>query len=300
MNQNKEVLSFIDDQLAQWPEVRERFGRLTDIRSKTLSMYGMDIAVQYNPDRARSAFAPVDSASVGKRPCFLCPENRPEEQISLPWKNYQILINPYPILPKHLTIASNIHEPQRIEDRISDMLALAKHLEGFLVLYNGPQSGASAPDHLHFQAAEAEHLPVEKLMTAITMHDSLFLDKDGGVFDGIWFWSFYIFAWSFDPEILCRMFPDICKGYKPLQQGAGEPKMNIYCRYVNNIWQLHIIPRRKHRPDCYFAEGDAQMIVSPGAIDMGGLIITPREEDFNRFTISDAEQIYRETGFADD
>ncbi len=293
------ITSFIDEQLAQWPEARAYSDDLTKVSSKYPIVNGIPVQVQYNPAREGSTMAKVDTKSIKKRPCFLCTRNRPKEQISLSWKTYHILLNPYPILPLHLTIATQKHLPQAIRGKIGDMLELSKLLEGFIVWYNGPQSGASAPDHFHFQAVEAGHTPLEKIMDNWMRLPASSISGKVALRENISFSGTQLLLSGYEQKALCNVFMKIYQMLIDEQAVDKEPKMNVFCRYTHRLWQLQIIPRRAHRPKCFFAEGDAQLLISPGAIDMAGIIITPREKDFEWVTSEDIEQIYKEVAIFD-
>ncbi len=287
MISNSEISSFLDRQWELWPEARSHFDDLKRLFIKKMQISGIEVQVQFNPKRAFSTHAKVDNLSVSRRPCFLCVENRPSGQIDVPWKNYSILINPYPILPYHLTIADKMHVGQTIDGRITDMLALAKYLDGFLVLYNGSRCGASAPDHFHFQAVEKGYTALEQMADRLFTHEKAIQLEIAG-FSGRQIW-----LTGNDTDEISSCFGEIYKKYQ--RKGSDdEPMMNIFCRYTDNLWQLCMIPRRKHRPDCYFAEGDTQMLISPGALDMAGVVVTSRKNDFDRISSSELEQIYRE------
>lgn len=290
--ENGNILSFIGRQLSAWPEVRLRFDGLPHILYKTLTVNGTPVKVQFNPLRVRSATAKTDTQSVSSRLCFLCSGNRPARQISMPWKNCQILVNPYPVLPSHLTIADNGHTPQTIAGRMSDMLALSRLLTGFVVLYNGPRCGASAPDHFHFQAVEAGHTALEQTMykwaaRAVRSPWKTVEKTEGNNFSG-----YQILLSGSDMESLCSAFGEIYQRYA--SSGNEEPGMNIVCRYISGTWQLQVIPRIRHRPGCFFAESGAQLLVSPGVLDMAGILVTSRASDFDRITASVVDQIYHE------
>lgn len=284
IRQPDKVFSLIDRQLVLWSGARLRFGQLDGVLYKSLMVNGVEIRLQFNPERIRSTTAQVDAPAVKCRQCFLCSENRPPDQMYLPWKNYQILVNPYPILPRHLTVVSVRHLPQIILPRIADMLDLARFLEGFLVFYNGAQCGASAPDHFHFQAVEAGHTPLERLMEG---YDA---EKTDMGFSG----RLHYFSGE-KKTALCSAFRTMCRKHENFPD--AEPMMNVFCRYVHGIWEMTVIPRRKHRPDCYYGTGDAQILVSPGALDMAGVVVTARECDFRKLTAENLGQIYRETGY---
>lgn len=259
--------------------------------------------VQFNAARVRSSAAKVDAASIAQRPCFLCKENRPATQASKDWRGrYEILENPYPIFPQHLTIPTYEHRPQTMVGRMGDMLALAKDLSDFTVFFNGARCGASAPDHMHFQAGSrhfmliedqwqeriGEHLAVVgqarlHLMADDPRNTLLMIAEDEG--DA---------ALLFEKVMLA-----LGKTYAPALTGTpsnleGEPMVNVLCYYDGGQWFTFIFPRTKHRPSCYFAEGDEQMVISPAAVDLGGVFITVREEDFERLDAIKLEHIIRE------
>ncbi|MDR1673709.1 MAG: DUF4922 domain-containing protein [Bacteroidales bacterium] len=282
--QSDKIFPFIDKQLASWSEGRLRFGQLNDVLYKSLTVNGVEVKIQFNPERVRSATAQVTATAIKRRQCFLCRKNRPPDQMYLSWRNYQILVNPYPILPRHLTVASARHQPQFILSRVTDMLDLTRFLEGFLVFYNGAQCGASAPDHFHFQAVEAGHTPLERLM------DGYATEKTTGMgFSG----RLHYFSGK-KKSILRDTFETVCREYE--NSPDAEPMMNVFCRHMHGIWELTVIPRLKHRPECYCGVGDAQMLVSPGALDMAGIVVTARECDFRKLAAENLTQIYRETG----
>jgi ATP adenylyltransferase/5',5'''-P-1,P-4-tetraphosphate phosphorylase II len=292
-----DIRAFIDKQLAQWPEAQMCHDDLARIRAKTLLVNGIKIKVQYNPARERSTTAKTDAASVKNRPCFLCPANRPKEQIAMPWEAYNILVNPYPILPRHLTVATKKHVPQSIPGKIPDMLDLAKSLDGFIILYNGPQCGASAPDHFHFQAVESGHTPIERAVDYwIRTPASSILGKVA-IREKLSFSGIHLLMSGHNPKEISDVFTKIYQTMISRQYITDEPKMNIICRYTKKLWHLLLIPRTRHRPDRFYAEGDAQILISPGTIDMAGVIVTPRESDFEQVTSTDIERIYKEVAF---
>ncbi|MDR1864652.1 MAG: DUF4922 domain-containing protein [Bacteroidales bacterium] len=292
------VVRFIESQLSSWKEVRDRFEHLHHLHYRQLLVNRANIKLQFNSLRVRSTMAKTDCASVESRPCFLCAGNRPAEQIFWEWNGYRVLVNPYPILPKHLTLADSRHVPQSIAGRIADMLAWTQWLNeplpenepGFFVFYNGAKCGASAPDHFHFQAVEAGHTPLEQHLAGRSTNAGAPLKTCETGFSGR-----LILLTGNRAETLCDAFADV---YRQCRNASEEePMMNIFCRYANGVWQMAVIPRRKHRPDCYFAAGDSGMLISPGALDMAGIVVIVRESDFNRITSADMEQVYGEVGF---
>lgn len=242
---------------------------------------------QYNPTRIRSSAAKTDAASIAKRPCFLCKENRPPEQESIDWRGkYELLQNPFPIFPQHLTIPTYEHIPQRMKGRFGDMLALAKDLPAYTIFYNGPQCGASAPDHMHFQAGTRRFMPIEQEWQerigehlAVCGHARLHIMAN-------------------DPRNTLVMIAedeaDAVSLFEKICESLPKPMINVLCYYENNQWFTFIFPRTKHRPACYFASGDEQMIISPASVDIGGVFITAREQDFERLDSTLLEGILQE------
>lgn len=277
-----------EEQLAEWPLAAANYKALDNVELKEFELSGMPIKVQFNPARAVSSSAKVDTASVKARKCFLCGENRPAEQRGIIWQDkYVILVNPYPIFRQHLTIPDLTHTDQRIDGRIADMMQLAYELEGYTVFYNGPHCGASAPDHMHFQAG-SNGLMTIKDATMRTLHSIVAEEKSGAVrlslSERLPFPFFVIDA---TPEDGAEMFGRL---YRSLPEDGEEPMMNILCyRTVGGVRTI-VVPRKRHRPSFYGTEGDGCMMISPASVDVGGVIITPRAQDFKKI---DAETVKR-------
>jgi ATP adenylyltransferase/5',5'''-P-1,P-4-tetraphosphate phosphorylase II len=266
-----------------------RVGTLT----KTFEVGNCRYNVQFNPARIISSAAKIDPEAIRERKCFLCPDNLLPEQKAVPFKeNYIILVNPFPIFPRHLTIPDIQHVDQRILPRIGDMLDLAEALDDLIIFYNGPQCGASAPDHVHFQAGNKGFLPIENEWK---------YNKAGKVVDnGKAFLSFLddapratlvIEAESKDDAV--ALFKTVYDSME-LKSGDDEPMMNVLVWYEERKWIVCIFPRELHRPSCYHSEGDANILISPASIDMGGVFITPLEKDFNKITAGDIHEILSE------
>lgn len=284
--------SFFHRQLEVWPSAGQRFADLNGVETKPLGA----IKAQFNPARMVSTGAKVDKRTLAKRPCFLCAKNRPEEQMVREFNaQFDILVNPFPILPLHFTIASRSHELQKIEGRLGDMLEFIDMYPDVLIFYNGPKCGASAPDHLHFQAGTREVLPAFGQWTRLeTTADVLLSGRNG---------SSVLYAKGYVSPLLAitartmEDSRDLFKViYRALPSAADdiEPMMNIVAWKEKERFILLVFPRHKHRPDCYSAEGEAQFMVSPGAIDMSGLLVMPRKEDFDRITPVRAAAILNE------
>lgn len=267
---------FFSAQLEAWPAAAAAYRNLEQVLVRTIDVDGAEVRLQCNPARAVSTDAKVDSASIAARRCFLCSDARPAEQMSLAVLDgkYELLVNPYPIFNPHFVIAERKHLPQQIADRLADMVSLAERMPGFSLFYNGAKCGASAPDHQHFQAVHSDELPVWKNI----------YDADAVVPGN----PIRIAAPC--AQTLLKDMEDAL-GMLP---GDPEPDVNIFVRADGGCYKGVIYPRRAHRPSCYFAEGDERVAVSPGAIDMAGVIVTPREEDFAKLDAGMVKKIYQE------
>lgn len=293
----REAVDFFDRQLKSWPLAQQNVAALREVKVKVLETELVALAVQFNPARIVSTGARIDKKTIAERPCFLCSTNRPAVQESLPLLDgrYELLVNPFPILPLHFTLPSTVHEPQRIRQTYIDMMHMAEQLTGLFLFYNGPRCGASAPDHLHFQAGRRAVVPLERDFNRFYRPQS--------TTDGIYVLSNYcVEAWCIvagSAEESERLFLSLYDRL-PMDVESGEPMMNLLAWFeeADKQWVSIVIPRTKHRPACYTADGDAQCLVSPGALDMAGLIITPRKEDYDRMTADKAVGILQEVGKA--
>lgn len=285
--------ALVREQLSSWPAAERSYLALKDVRVKDVDCGGIRYRVQFNPARIVSSAAKVDAKSVKERRCFLCRENRPAEQKGLAFADrYEILVNPFPIFPRHLTIPDVNHVPQAIEGRMADMLLLAESLPGYVVFYNGPQCGASAPDHAHFQAGNKGFLPIEEYCrraqrVIVAEHGKAALYTIGDSPRNT------LVIESHDMEAAVSLFTTI---YECMDRpaDAAEPMMNIVAWHENGRWTVCIFPRHRHRPACYFATDDSNMLISPASVDMGGVFITPREEDFLRIEADHISAILKE------
>ncbi len=277
-------------QLTQWDAVIKNYGNLTHVASRVVELGDSSIALQYNPERLRSSSANIDEASLKARPCFLCSENQPLEQESVLWENrYKIQVNPYPIFSRHLTISAVEHTPQRIAGRLVDMMLLARDLEDYVVFYNGPQCGASAPDHMHFQAGLRKELPICDELFAANIR--LFDANNQGIFGAVTSLGRPVFYIETMSTALGEMWFDSLLNELPVKNGHVEPMVNILCWHNNGSWCIAVFPRRKHRPACY-GTGEDQFVLSPASVDMGGLWAVAREEDYKNLTLHDVTIIY--------
>ena len=290
--------NFINRQIEEWDLCRKNHEALDGIKIKCLNINGITVKVQFNPARAVSTLAKTDKASIEKRPCFLCMKNKPAEQHSITidaGMRFSVRVNPYPILPGHLTISSEEHIPQTLADK-SDMQLPKRVLEAieghfgkdYAIFYNGAKCGASAPDHFHFQAAKKKDIPFIAQWDNIfksSVEDSSIEMHGGDVFTSM--------SGNIDSGLLNRYLDSL-----PKHENEAEPRYNMFAwRNNNGLFTAAYFPRAEHRPSCYYAEGNAQILVSPGALDMGGLIVTPREEDFNKIDEETVRKIFNEVSF---
>jgi SpoIID/LytB domain protein len=323
----EDVEAFFNSELANWDTARQRYEDLqAQVQKRELSFGDSAFTVQWNPARIISTAAQIDKASIAARPCFLCDENRPKEQRALMIRHhYQVLINPYPILPRHFTIPTRRHKPQNIWEHFGTMRHLAWTLPHHIVFYNGPLCGASCPDHMHLQAGSRGIVPIERdwqlyenrleKLYPLTGSGTQEMADAGNTSQRCGLFLLKSYAC---PVFVIRSLPEekdslLCQRlYKalPIFEGETEPRMNVICwrqagdeSRSDEIITL-IFPRKKHRPDCYSLpssgdgaesqQNDGQMLISPGALDMGGLFITPREEDFHKLTPEWAVEILKE------
>ena len=291
------ISRFFNRQLEKWDDARHRFRDLKHVETKKLSE---EVRLQFNLARIVSTGAKIDKKTLGERPCFLCDKNRPKEQMSQQIdERFHLLVNPFPILPVHFTIPARKHQPQAIYKNYGEMHRFLSLHSELMVFYNGPKCGASAPDHLHFQAGTSGILPLQanwqrlsrNLTDIISLNDE---EKIAVVRDFI-VPAFVIISKSeeSDETLFHRLYKSM-----PMRGDETEPMMNIIAWRKEDEYISVVIPREKHRPEAYFAEGDAQVMVSPGALDMSGLIITPREEDFHKLTEESATTILQECGIS--
>ncbi|MBE6230500.1 MAG: DUF4922 domain-containing protein [Bacteroidales bacterium] len=300
---NKAVYDLIDRQLAVWQQAKDNFAALANVGVKEITVGGFPVKVQFNPARIVSSAAKVDPKTIKERKCFLCGANRPEIQEGLPFAGkkaeYVVLINPFPIFPKHLTVPDVNHVNQTIEgewERFEDMLSLAETLDEFLFFYNGPKCGASAPDHMHFQGGNKGFLPVEYNYNAL--EKTLIVDADGAKVYSVENYMRGIMAIeATDKSAAVAQFRKIYNTLE-VKEGEWEPMLNLLAWTVKEGDVVKYIAlvylREKHRPSHYFAEGDANILLSPASVDMGGVFITPLEKDFNKITEKELTEIVDE------
>ncbi len=289
-------LKLLSEQKESWQDLREGYESLKNIRERDLSCGGFTVRLQYNPGRIKSSLADVGERKAHERRCFLCLDRLPENQKGIFYRNeYLILCNPMPVFPSHFIVSHLDHRLQAIAEPMDLFLRLiADFGSDWTVLYNGPKCGASAPDHLHFHAGPSGQMPIEKEMRGgnrITLTKRI---------DGVLLYRMrdlgreVILLEGDDPTAVGSAFRVFLNALTKVLLIEEEPMMNIAGFQKEGKWRLMIFPRRKHRPAAFFRKGDARTVVSPGVIDMGGLLITPVEKDFEGLGGAEVEEIYRE------
>ena len=277
---------FTESQILTWPLAAANFKGLEKVEERSFLFDGFLIRAQFNPERMRSSVAEVDKQSIAARECFLCSENRPPEQDGISFgDDFQILVNPFPIFKNHFTISCNRHIDQRFITNVKTWLELAKAMEGFTVFYNGPECGASAPDHLHFQAGESSFMPVTDEFERLKSSGRILFS---GEKTSVWAFDNYlrklisVETRSMDEGL--KVVDLYYKYFEAMQPEKMEPMMNALCSFSNGKWIIHLFPRKAHRPTHFYEEGEKQILISPGSVDFGGVFILPRREDFDKIS----------------
>jgi len=306
----QEIEKLYSEQLTEWAQFREQVLRLNEVQTHTFDFGNYVIKTQYNPARAISSNAKLDEKSIADRKCFLCPENRPAVQRGVRLnENFVALVNPFPILKEHFTIPLTQHKKQEICPYLNDMLDFARMLPDFTVFYNGPKAGASAPDHMHFQAVKKGQLPFEQEYRQIEKFSWKY--KAGKVNTLLNYGRDCVLIQSASKEIVHTLFSSIyttigqrenynsdSTTFRPFDPStSSEPMMNVFVLFENEEWNLFIFPRKAHRPSCFFAEGEDYKMISPGAIDIAGIFVLPRKEDFDSVDEAVISDVLRQVSF---
>lgn len=302
------VAALIAQQKATWPQLKEGYEALSQIQTKQIEIDDSVIIIQHNAKRVTSTAAAVDKASISARRCFLCPDNLPLEEKGITYNDeYVILCNPFPVLDKHLVIAHKDHVEQKIAGRIEDLLALAFDLgDEYFVLYNGAECGASAPDHFHFQALSRAVLPITESLLATEQSS----ETDCGVCADMERGQFELFTIA-DAGRSVIVF----RGASRVENAAwinqtidalakatnkAEPMMNLICYVDRGVFTVLLFPRAKHRPASFFAEGEERLMISPGAVDMAGIVVVPEHKHYERVGAKQIGEIFSEVSLDSD
>lgn len=293
--ENKDLTALYNRQIQEFPLARNNFQALEQVICRDIPFRHFLMRIQYNPARIISTNAKTDQATLRERPCFLCPSHMPEEQKGIPYREkYNIYINPYPIFHEHYTVPSNEHTPQLITGRFTDLLDLARTFPAYTVFYNGPASGASAPDHFHFQIVPRHIMPLEQdsangqLQEIIIQNNHIALSRLKNYIREVFILQ------STRKEHLQHLFELIRTAIGQVITYEQEPRFNLLSWYSDSQWTVCIFPRKYWRPRQFFLEGKAQIMFSPGCVDMAGLIIAPRKEDYERYTPELLTDLFRQ------
>jgi hypothetical protein len=299
-NLNEQAKSLGLHQKATWETAGKNYEALNWVQTKMFDFGHFRIVTQFNSERIRSSAAKTDAKSISERPCFLCLQNLPPEQKGILFQEkYLVLINPFPIFPVHLTISKLEHSKQKISGHLSDLLELSKNLSDFTLFYNGPQCGASAPDHFHFQAVIKKSLPIEDEFNVLEKQFSEILfqsDKIKIIAVENYLRRFIVIDSNNKNEIR-EKFEIIFNNLE--SKNWEEPMLNILCNIQNGNWRLIIFPRGKQRPSHFYRTGESRLLVSPAAVEMGGVLVLPGQEDFLKITKNEIVEIFGEVTIND-
>jgi hypothetical protein len=291
---SKMAIALINHQKANWPLAAGNYASLRQVRTQTFDFGHFRIDCQFNPERIRSSAADTTASAIQARSCFLCEQNRPPGQAGITsGADYLILCNPYPIFSYHLTIPENQHLPQQLMGHVEKFLQLIRELKEFTVFYNGPKCGASAPDHFHFQAGIRDLLPVEDELDELIINhsESIYADQTGQVLAIDNYLRRMICFISTDPEKLSSWIQTALSALQK-QDEQDEPMINLLGWFTNGAYRVVLFPRAAQRPREYFADEFDRILISPAAVELGGLIILPREEDFYKITKENLKSIF--------
>jgi hypothetical protein len=293
---SEHLSDLFSEQTKTWKKLRDAYKILKTLKTRAIHSDGFSVLLYHNPGRLTSANAAVGQKDIEGRPCFLCLHNLPGEQKGILYReSYMILYNPMPVFPGHLTVAHVGHQPQSISGHFSDFLSLAADLgETWIALYNGPRCGASAPDHLHFQALPRGRMPIERAMGGGIEPCSVVRVEDVLVSSISDVGRVVILLEGKNRGSMVHVFSKILVTLNGFTPSENEPMMNIAGFHAEETWRVALFPRKKHRPDAFFREGAERVLVSPGAVEMAGILITPLERDFERLDAKAIEDIYQE------
>lgn len=291
---SQQAYTLVKQQGVTWPLAGANYAALSKVQTRIFDFGHFQIVAQHNPGRMRSSAAQTDARSIQSRPCFLCMQNLPEAQKGILYAdNYIILSNPFPIFQWHLTIPHLRHLPQEIDGFLGDMLDLSRNLPDMVVFYNGPECGASAPDHFHFQAGNKGLLPLEKEIELLERQysETLFNDNHLKIYAVENYLRRFVSIKSKNKELILKAFKILLE---ILPSHNHEPMLNILSYYDNNKWRLIIFPRAKQRPSHFFNQGKDQIIIGPAAVELGGILVLPRPEDFEKISHQIIREIFDE------
>jgi Domain of unknown function (DUF4922) len=294
-------ISLLDKQMNTWSQLADGYRALGSVELREVKCNGFSIMLQYNPGRIVSTGARVDDKSIRERKCFLCPEYLPEAQKAIEYrKDFLILCNPKPIFKTHFTVSSADHAPQALEPHVETLLLLAEDFgPEFAVFYNGPECGASAPDHMHFQITTSGSIPVERDVMDESRRIRRKSVESASYFSMCNYGRRVLVVESPTKDGMAVSIAKLLDAMKRVLPTSREPKINLLSTNQRGLWKSIVFPRRKHRPDIYFREGQERVVVSPALVDMGGLVIAPIRRDFERIDAKMLEGILDEVSISD-
>ena len=295
---NTIVSALFHEQVSNWELARVNYEGLKTVKTKTFSFENFKVVVQFNPARIASSGAKMDAKTISERKCFLCTANLPAEQKGIDAGDYTILVNPFPIFPQHFTIPRKEHIDQQIKPYFAEMLELAEALDDYVVFYNGPRCGASAPDHMHFQAGTKDFLPLIADYKRLKPDHTELIDE-GSNYQLFKLKNYLRTVYCIESDTISsakNLFENLYTKWQDLPSThyngeKSEPMMNIVCSFEDGIWHTFLFPRKDFRPWQYTAEGDKQLMVSPATVELSGIFITPIESHFERITKEDVISI---------
>lgn len=292
---NEELQLLYDRQLLDFELARKNYAELQNVVYRTISCNGFSIELQHNPTRMISTNAKIDQNTLQSRPCFLCEAHKPQDQKGLAYNDrYHIFVNPYPIFDHHFTVPATEHVPQLIDNRFDDLLKLAFDFQSNTVFYNGPDCGASAPDHFHFQMIPRHRMPLEKDVNAPQLRHCIIQRERYSVSLLQNYLREVFILQSADPKLLLELFEQIKMIIGEATPYEQEPMMNLLAWFDHSRWTICIFPRKLRRPWQFFAEDDHKILFSPGCVDMAGTIISPRQGDFNHYSAELLADLFRQ------
>ena len=291
---NTQLSTLFHEQVSNWELARANYEGLKTVKTKTFSFKDFKVIVQFNPARIASSGAKVDAKTIAERKCFLCTANLPAEQKSIDSGNYTILVNPFPIFPQHFTIPRKEHIDQQIKPYFTEMLELAESMDDYVVFYNGPRCGASAPDHMHFQAGTKDFLPLISDYKKMKPDHAELIDE-GVNYQLYKLKDYFRTVYCIESDTIGsarNIFENLYAEWQDHSNEKGiEPMMNIVCSFEDNIWYTYLFPRKAFRPWQYTAEGANRLMISPATVELSGIFITPIESHFERITKEDVINI---------